>query len=87
MLARTADLMRGLGAEPLVDAAGLARITARIRLMVGDRDLVVTVDETVRGARALASGELAVLPGTPHPLEQVYVPLLAALLVDFFARG
>ena len=87
MLARTADLMRGLGAEPLVDAAGFARITARVRLMVGDRDSVVTVDETVRGARALASGELAVLPGTPHPLEQVHVPLLAALLVDFFARG
>jgi hypothetical protein len=35
--------MRGLGANPLVDAAGFARITARIRLNVGDRDSVVTV--------------------------------------------
>jgi pimeloyl-ACP methyl ester carboxylesterase len=84
MLARTADLMKGLGANPLVDAAAFARITVRVRLMVGDRDAVVTVDETTRGARALPAGELAVLPGTPHPIEQVHVPLLASLLVDFF---
>lgn len=88
MLARTADLMSGLGANPIVDASAFARITARVRLMVGDRDSVVTVDETARrGARALPMGELAVLPGTPHPLEQVHVPLLASLLVDFFERG
>ncbi len=87
MLARTADLMNGLGANPLIDAAAFARITARVRLMVGDRDAVVTVDETARGARALPTGELAVLPGTPHPLEQVHVPLLASLLIDFFDRG
>jgi pimeloyl-ACP methyl ester carboxylesterase len=87
LLARTAELMKGLGANPVLDAASFARITARVRLMVGDRDTVVTVDETARGARALASGELAVLPGTPHPLEQVHGPLLASLLVDFFERG
>ena len=87
LLARTAALMNGLGAKPLVDAAAFARVTARVRLMVGDRDSVVTVDETARGARAAPKGELAVLPGTPHPLEQVHVPLLASLLVDFFERG
>ena len=87
MLARTANLMKALGADPLVDAAAFARITARVRLMVGDRDAVVTIDETVRGTHALPSGELAVLPGTPHPLEQVHIPLLSSLLVDFFERS
>jgi pimeloyl-ACP methyl ester carboxylesterase len=78
--------MKGLGAHPLLDTAALASITARVRLMVGDRDTVVTVDETARAARALPIGELAVLPGTPHPLEQVDVPLLASLLTDFLNR-
>lgn len=85
-LARTADLMRALGANPPVDTAALASIAAPVRLMVGDRDSVVTIDETARGAKTLPSGELAVLPGTPHPLEQVNVPLLASLLTDFFDR-
>jgi pimeloyl-ACP methyl ester carboxylesterase len=86
MLARTADLMKGLGANPPLDTAAFATITPRARLMVGDRDTVVTVDETARAARALPAGELAVLPGTPHPLEQVNMPLLASLITDFFDR-
>jgi len=87
MLARTADLMKGLGANPLIDAPAFANISARVRLMVGDHDTVVTIDETVRGAQALPSGELAVLPGTPHPLEQVRASLLASLIDDFFEPG
>ncbi len=85
VLDRTARLMTGLGARPTVDDAALAKITMRARLMVGDRDNVVTVDETIAGARALAAGEAAVLPGTPHPFEQVRTALLGALLRDFFA--
>jgi len=53
-------------------------------LMVGDRDSVVSVEETRRGASAVAAGELAVLPDTPHPIEQVRLPLFAALLNEFF---
>jgi pimeloyl-ACP methyl ester carboxylesterase len=87
MLARTSDLMKSLGAAPPLDTAVLASITTRVRLMVGDRDSVVTVDETARAARALPTGELAVLPGTPHPLEQINVALVASLLTDFFDRG
>jgi pimeloyl-ACP methyl ester carboxylesterase len=74
--------MTELGATPLVDQAILARITQPTRLMVGDRDTVVTVDETAAAARSLSAGEFAVLPNTPHPFEQVRIPLLVALLRD-----
>ena len=86
VLARTAALMTELGRQPTVDASVLSRITQPTRLMVGDRDNVVTIDETATAARGLSAGELCVLPGTPHPFEQVNVPLLATLLTDFFDK-
>ncbi|HTE45748.1 MAG TPA: hypothetical protein VK636_10925 [Gemmatimonadaceae bacterium] len=60
----------------------LSRIQPRVRLMVGDRDNVVTVDETADAARVIARGELCVLPNTAHPFEQVRLPLLATLIRD-----
>jgi len=83
VLANTATLMRSLGDSPVVDAALLSNIPQRARLMVGDRDNVVSVDETLIAARTLASGDAAVLPSTPHPFEQVRIGLLAAMLRDF----
>jgi pimeloyl-ACP methyl ester carboxylesterase len=64
----------------------MSRISQPTRLMVGDRDTVVTIDETAAAARRLSSGELCVLPGTPHPFEQVDIPLLVTLLTDFLDK-
>lgn len=72
----TAALMRDLGAHPLLDAAALARISTPVKLMVGDRDPIVTIEETVAAYRALADGQLAVLPGLGHPLERAPTPVL-----------
>jgi len=84
MLSRTAAYMTSLGEAATLDAGMLAAIRQPARLMVGDRDAVVTVDETRTAATALAAGQFAVLPNTPHPFEQVRLPLLAAHLSDFF---
>jgi pimeloyl-ACP methyl ester carboxylesterase len=83
VLRKTAAYMTGLGERPAVNAAVLSRIQQRVRLMVGDRDTAVTVDETISGVRSLGSGDVAVLPSTPHPIEQVRMPLLASLVRDF----
>jgi pimeloyl-ACP methyl ester carboxylesterase len=84
MLSRTAEYMTSLGDRPDLDAATLASLRQPVRLMVGDRDNVVTIEETRDTARAMPNGQLAVLPNTPHPFEQVRVPLLAAHLDEFF---
>lgn len=83
VLAKTSALMIELGERPVVDTATFARLPQRIRLLVGDRDNVVTVDETAAAARAIGRGELGVLPSTSHPFEQVRLPLLATLLREF----
>lgn len=85
VLSRTAALMTHLGASPVVDDALLTRIRQPVRLMVGDRDAVVSVDETARAAKTIPNGQLAVLPLTPHPFEQTDPRRVATLLRDFFA--
>ncbi|HEY4133323.1 MAG TPA: alpha/beta hydrolase [Gemmatimonadaceae bacterium] len=84
MLEKTSAYMTALGARADLDAASIAGIQQPTRLMVGDRDNVVTIEETRDAARSMPSGQLAVLPNTPHPFEQVRISLLAAHLIEFF---
>jgi pimeloyl-ACP methyl ester carboxylesterase len=86
VVTKTAALMSELGERPGIDDSTLARIQQPVRLMVGDRDNVVTIEETVAASRAMSRGGVAVLPGTPHPFEQVRTGLVAALIRDFFDR-
>jgi len=80
VLARTAELLRGLGdAAPLTDET-LGRVRCPACVAVGDRDATVTVEETAGAYRALPDGELAVLPRTAHPIEGVDVDAIAALM-------
>ena len=85
VLAKTAALMTSLGDRPLVDATLFGRLAQPVRLMVGDRDSVVSIEETAAATRSIPRGELGVLPNTVHPIEQVRAPLLTAMLRDFLA--
>ena len=67
----TAGMMTALGAKPALAPDDLRVITHRCLVAVGDRDAMVTLAETASAARELPAGECLVLPGTPHPLEQV----------------
>jgi pimeloyl-ACP methyl ester carboxylesterase len=84
VLANTADCLRELGARPVHTPATLARLSTPARVIVGDRDNTVSVEESAEAARALPNGELAVLPRTPHPIEQVELAKLTPVLLDFF---
>ena len=85
VLARTAALMTELGDRILIDAAVLSSIRQPVRMMVGDRDAIVSIDETASAVEQIEKGELAVLPNTPHPFEQVRPELVASMIQDFLA--
>lgn len=80
VLSNTAALMTELGQRPLLDNAALSRIAAPVRFIVGDRDKVVTIDETTAAAASVPRGECVILPDTPHMFEQVNVDLIASLI-------
>ena len=85
LLARTAELLRELGARPRVTDTLLASVTQPVRISIGDRDATVTLEECAAAVRQLASGELEVHPRTPHPFEKVSLDRLARSLEEFFA--
>jgi pimeloyl-ACP methyl ester carboxylesterase len=84
LVSGTAEVLRDLGRNPLLSPEVLATIPQPVRVLVGDRDATVTVEETATAYRALPNGQLGVLPGTPHPLDRVKPVLLAAQIRAFF---
>jgi pimeloyl-ACP methyl ester carboxylesterase len=84
VLARTRDLLLGLGEQGGLRPADVAGLAPRVRIGLGDRDTTVTLVESVEIYRALPRGELEVHPATPHEFERVSPARLAASLTEFF---
>lgn len=83
LLATTAEMMTWMGENaPLTDEE-LRAIPHPVRIIVGDRDSTVSVEECARARGALANAELEVLPRTPHPFERVPIDRLAASVREF----
>ncbi|MGN6508636.1 MAG: alpha/beta fold hydrolase [Chitinophaga sp.] len=71
LLPATAGLMTSLGAAPLLTPDNLSGINIPVRVMVGDRDAMVSIEETLQAFKSLPQASMAVLPDTKHPLEKV----------------
>lgn len=87
VLSRTAAMMTALGNQDELPLEEYAQIPHHVRMSVGDKDMMVTVEETAEGSRALQQGELLVLPRTVHPLERVDPARLAWEIENFFTQG
>lgn len=77
-------LMNDLGENQYLLSRNLETISQVIRIGLGDRDAMVTMDETIATYKALPNAEMQVLPRTPHPYERTNVKQLAMALRDFF---
>jgi pimeloyl-ACP methyl ester carboxylesterase len=84
LLERTAGMMLDLGREPALPIGDLADVAHRVMVGVGDRDKMVSIEETLAAYRQLPNGRLMVLPDTPHPLEKVSQERLAREIAEFF---
>jgi pimeloyl-ACP methyl ester carboxylesterase len=84
LVMNTAMLMLQLGQTPIICKELLSLITIPARLAVGDKDKLVTLEETIQAYRSLAMGQLQVFPSTPHLWEKMKYPLILQALRDFF---
>lgn len=80
----TADMMQNLGEQPLLTAATLAKIDKAVRVSVGDRDNMVSIQETAWAFQHLPDASLLVLPDARHPLEQTDLQRLQWEIRQFF---
>lgn len=83
LLRATAEMMTWMGENAPLTEEALRTIPHPVRIIVGDRDATVSVDECARVRTWLPNAELEVLPRTPHPFERVPIDRLAASIREF----
>jgi len=87
LLHRTAGLLEALGRGEGLAAEDISQIEIPVLVMLGDSDKMVSIEETVDLYKRLPQGRLAILPGTPHPIESLPVEVFAALAFPFLKEG
>ena len=82
VLTKTGAMLTDLGNRNALGSEDYQQVQTPILLIQGDKDRMVTLEETIAVYRALPANNvrLCVLPGTPHPLEQVDLELLVSLI-------
>lgn len=80
---RTAQLIRELGGQSPLKMQDYTQVVSPCMLMLGDKDHMVSFQETIEVYKALPLAQFTVLPDTVHPLEKVDVPLLAYFIRRF----
>jgi len=82
VLGHTAAMMQALGNEPILNPDKLREIHCPVRIMVGDKDGTVSVEESLAASRAMERGELEVLPGVSHPFEKAPLDRIARSIAE-----
>ncbi|KMQ67800.1 hypothetical protein ACM39_10655 [Chryseobacterium sp. FH2] len=67
---------------PLKD--NLQKINIPVQIMVGDKDNMVTLEESIQIYKNFPNAKLTVLPDTKHPMDKVRPNLLLSLMKDFW---
>ena len=84
VLKKTAEMMINLGKNKLLKDVDFSLIENEVLLSVGDRDNMVSIEETVDVYRKLQNGKLLIFPDTPHPIEKISAERLANEIELFF---
>lgn len=83
ILEKTGEMIIALGNRNVLRQEDLTGIECEVLIGIGDRDKMVTIEESVATYRLLKNGNLTVLPGTAHPLEQAEAARLAFEIKEF----
>jgi pimeloyl-ACP methyl ester carboxylesterase len=84
VLEKTAAMLTAIGKDNPLKTTDYSEMQHPVLLMLGDRDKMVTLDETVEVYKNLPQAQLAVLPNTGHPIEMVNTDRLANEIMAFF---
>lgn len=80
---KTATMMLEMGQNNPLQPADFPEVPHPVTVLLGDRDKMVGLDETIAVYKQLPNGKMGMLPGTAHPLEQVDTVLLSQLIKHF----
>ncbi|MBC7862468.1 MAG: alpha/beta hydrolase [Bacteroidia bacterium] len=83
LLEKTGQLMTALGDEPVLTENDFPGIEIPVRIGLGDKDKMVSIEESQNVFKRLKAGSFYVLPDTKHPLESVNKERLAFEIRNF----
>lgn len=81
---QTTQLMHTLGRHPMT-ADDFAKVACPVRVVVGDRDQMVSIDESRDVFTWLPKADLLVMPSTPHLFEKLNHSYLSEEIIRFNA--
>lgn len=84
LLRKTGELLFDIGSDSPLKESDYHAITHPVTVCVGDRDKMVSFDETATVYRQLPNAALLVLPGTGHPLEAFDTEMVVFHAARFF---
>lgn len=84
VLTKTQGLLTALGDQPILTPEVLKTIGHKTCISVGDRDTIVSLEESIQAFQTLPEAELLVMPHTPHPFDKAPHHELAAIATKFF---
>lgn len=71
VLLNTHNLLKRLGENALLNNDSFETLTVPVILSLGDRDVIVSFEETINAYRHLKHGSMIVYPQTAHPIEKI----------------
>lgn len=84
---KTAEMMLNLGERPRITSENIVAIKNRIKFCVGDKDKMVSLEETVQMFRITKNSNLCVLPSTGHLPETMSVKRIVFEAQDISASA
>ncbi len=79
----TAEMMKDLGRNPLLSSANIPAIKTPVLITIGDKDDMVTKEESEETASLLPNGNFSIIPETPHPIEKTNHSNIANALIEW----
>lgn len=76
----TAEMMERMGEHPPLDAVDLSQIQLPVQLLLGTKDAMVSVEETLRIQEQLPHAKFDLLENVEHPIEKLDLNLLLPFL-------
>ena len=80
---RTANMMYEMGMGERLTKENLASIKQDVLIGVGDKDSMVSIEESRETANILPNGRLEIIAGFRHPIDEVDQEELGCLIVNF----
>lgn len=83
LLIKTSALIKDISEHNYLDNAAFLKIKNKVLLGIGDRDKMVTLDETINVYKNIPGSSMYMLPNCPHPLEKVNLDILTKVICEF----